>query len=129
MRTLDPAASVIVHTPNFSLLKGKYGDFPILVDERGFAMASDTSLVSREFIKGLIEITNATKNDPSLRVNFFTTQDPVAGVFAIISKPWKIRYLPTGDVGGQLNSLKIILQNNKPAEYVDVRFGQRIYWK
>ena len=52
-----------------------------------------------------------------------------SGVTVITSNTWDVKINPENDIQSQLAKLKIILKENKIQLYVDLRYGERVFWK
>ncbi|MBU0545664.1 hypothetical protein KKA13_00205, partial [Patescibacteria group bacterium] len=62
-------------------------------------------------------------------VKYMTTEHPLSGITVYTSAPWVIYVQPLDDFERQMANLKAVLKTNVPSEYVDLRFGDRVYWK
>ena len=62
-------------------------------------------------------------------VKYYTIENIGSGVDVITSNTWDIKINPENDIQTQLDNLKIILKDNKVQLYIDLRYGDRVFWK
>ena len=119
------------HTPDYKILKKEYGEYPIIYNQINATTTYEkqTDLIKPEIISGVISISNKLKQGRVAIVNYFVIENPGAGVTVYTNQPWKIFLQPLNDIDAQIANLKIILASNHPIEYVDLRFGEKVYWK
>lgn len=123
-------SSVSVHIPNFKKIQQEYGKFPVIYDTRQITVTErQGNIVSPAVVQGIIDLFSGLGQGKIATAKYMIMSDPGAGVTVITDQPWKIMFQPTAPIQPQLENLKIILRNNHPTQYVDVRFGGRIYWK
>lgn len=117
------------HIPAYGEMLMEYGRYPLLYDLRHEPAQENTTIVSSASIKGLLSFYNALEQGRTVNVTYNTMNEADGGVTIYTSQPWKILIQPTNDIGAQINNLNIILKSNHPTEYIDLRFGDRVYWK
>lgn len=123
-------ATSTVHVPNFGKIHQEYGNYPLIYDTRNLPVADKQSnVLSGEIITGIIDLFNGLERSGVANIKYITIGERGAGATAITNNAWKILFQPTSDITTQLENLKIVLRENRPTEYVDVRFGERVYWK
>lgn len=121
---------ISVHTPNFKKIQQEYGKYPLIYDARNIRVsAGQGNIMSPAVIQGIIDFFNGLERKKIAAVKYMIMSDPAAGVTAVVDRPWKILFQPYSPIQPQLENLKIVLRDNRPFQYVDVRFGNRIYWK
>jgi POTRA domain, FtsQ-type len=120
------------HAPDWRKLSKTYISIPILYDARRQTVAEKQSgVLSSPFINALIDLQAQIRETGVGEVRYFTTDNPVAGVSATTNKPWKILLQPSNSLTDQILNLKTLLdsRNVQPAEYIDLRYGERVFWK
>lgn len=121
---------ILTHVPDFNELQRDYGKYPLIYDTRTIPIiARQANILSPTVIQGIIDFFNGLQEGVVAQVEYMTMGDPEAGVTVITDRPWKILFQPTDSISTQLENLQIVLRDNHPTQYVDVRFGERIYWK
>lgn len=122
--------NVSVHIPNFKKIQQEYGKLPLIYDTRNITItARQGNILNPTVIQGIIDFFNGLQQGRIASVKYMVISDPAAGVTIVTDQPWKIMFQPTSLIKPQLENLKIVLRDNRPSQYVDVRFGERIYWK
>lgn len=122
--------STLVHVPNFGKIRQEYGNYPLIYDTRNIpAIDRQNNVLAETLIGGVIDFFNGLERAGIAKTKYITLGEPGAGATIITDHPWKIIFQPANNADAQLENLKIVLRDNRPAEYVDVRFGERIYWK
>lgn len=128
--TTTTAATTTPHIPALKALAGEYGSFPIIYDTHNFPIAvKQKNVLDDDFIQGVLTMWNAVRREKAWSIKYIVLDEPTAGVTLVTNKPWKIKINPLKDILSQLQNVQAITRDNKPVEYVDVRFGDRVYWK
>lgn len=116
------------HLATYQQIKSSYGSFPVISNNKQTSN-DDTILLSPKIIKSAVDWSNNLKNQNLGEVAYFAIGDTDFNLKIFLSQPWYLIVNTDSDLQAQLNNLKIILSNNKPTEYIDLRFGERVYWK
>jgi len=118
------------HVPDYRKIAREFGNYSIIFDERSVSTTEKrANLIPSPIIKAVINWDLLLKQRGIAIAKYFALGNPGAGVTIHTDFPWKIYFQPTNDTEIQLNNLKLILKDNYPKEYVDLRFGERVYWK
>ena len=117
------------HVPNYQEIMTAYGDYPIIYDKGPKNINGKGPWVDNKIMNGLMTFYNAIRQVKTIRVNYLIIDGVGSGITAITDKPYRIVFQPTDDIDDQISRLQIFLKNNRALEYVDLRFGGRIYWK
>jgi len=128
--TLRTTASTTLqtHLPDYQTIKKEFGDLPLIYDGRN-STNTEGHWLSTNLINSVIEFYTQIKKQ-NLIIKYFYLDSPLGGVRAYINGPWDVYFTPDPNtITTQLNNLKTFIQNNKPIEYIDLRYGERIYWK
>lgn len=132
--TTSSATSSVVrnpssHVPDYEGITNEFGSLPIIFDQTPNKSPDNNPLLDIKMIRGLISFYNAFQGLKSIKALYFTTNQSETGITVFTDKPFRIRFQPSGDIDGQILKLKVFLRNNNPTDYIDLRFGDRIYWK
>ena len=92
-------------------------------------LENETKILTPEYLQGIMDIFNGLEQGSIAKVSYFSISEPGAGVIVSSNKSWKLLFQPDKDIKAQINNLKVILQNSSPEEYIDLRYGERVYWK
>ena len=130
--TTTLTASADTHKPNYLKFTSEYYGLPMFYDARRLNVhENQINVLPPSLIKSMIDWKQALKSDGVGEVHYFTSNNPTAGLTAVLSRPWSVMIQPTNDMVIQLQNLKTILTNStiKPTEYIDLRFEERVFWK
>lgn len=120
------------HSPDWRKLSKSYSSVPIIYDTRRLTISDkQENILTTEYINAIIELQSQIHETGVGEVRYFTTENPVAGVSAITNKPWKLLLQPSNSIADQITNLKTLLGGNniQPVEYIDLRYGERVFWK
>lgn len=117
------------HIPDFNQIYNGYGNYPLIYDESAPQVKEKDRVLDGDTIKGVLAFYDSLNKNRIAKVSYCMMQEASAGVTAFTDHPWKIMFQPKGDIEKQITNLQIILKNSQPTEYIDLRFGDRIFWK
>lgn len=124
------ASSTFNHKPDYMKMKNEFGDYPVIYDARFIPVEEkQNNILSKKIIITMIEWRNMVEKEGIATIKYFTTDNPTAGLTAVTNKGFAILWQPDSDLAVQLVNLKTVLRSEKPNEYIDLRFGERVYWK
>lgn len=118
-----------IHLPNISRLVKDFGDYPIIFDKRKINISENISVIEQKIIQTALDWQRETEKQGIGKVKYFILDNPSAGLTVHTYKPWIVYINVYKPAAPQIENLKLILQANHPAEYIDVRYGERVYWK
>ncbi len=125
-----PVAPAPVKPPNYLKVRSLFGNLPVLLDSSFVSSTTgETNIVPAGSIKGALAFEEIIEKRGVATVQYFELQDPGAGIAIHTTQPWIIYFEPTDDLESQFSNLKMILQSNHPTQYIDLRYGERVYWK
>lgn len=119
-----------VHAPDYQRIVNEFGDYPIIFN-KGLKKNSDKDhhLIETHTMQGLMAFYNALRSAKTIQANYFIIDRSETGITVVTDKPFSIKFQPTDNIDQQISKLQIFLKNNRPTDYIDLRFGDRIYWK
>ncbi len=125
-----PVAPAPIKPPNFLKIRNLFGNLPVLLDTSFVSStAGETNIVPAGSIEGALAFEEMIEKRGVATVQYFELQDPGAGMAIHTTQPWIIYFQPKNDLESQFSNLKMILQSNRPTQYIDLRYGERVYWK
>ena len=128
--TVSSVLTAINHKPDYLKIKNSFGNYPIIFDTRFLSVEEkQINILSPKIIAGTILWRDLIEKEGIGSVKYFITDNPLAGLGAVTNKGITIYWQPENDLNSQLLNLKTVLQNEQPGEYVDLRYGERVYWK
>ncbi|OGH90101.1 MAG: hypothetical protein A2537_00130 [Candidatus Magasanikbacteria bacterium RIFOXYD2_FULL_36_9] len=116
------------HLTTYQQIQSEYGDFPVIFNDKT-SVSDENKPLSSKVIKNTVDWQRLIKEQGIGEVKYFKIGDTDFNLKIFLNQPWYILVNTELDQHVQFKNLKIILSNNKPAEYIDVRFGERVYWK
>jgi len=63
------------------------------------------------------------------KVKYFEIDNLSTGIKSYLDRTWYVIFNPQNDLETQINNLKVLLRDIKPTEYVNLYYGERIFWK
>lgn len=113
------------HTPNYTEIKNEIGNYPLLYDKR---QHGDQVKLESEIASSILEW-NQLLIKQGIVVKYFQLEDDISGLLIKTNLSFDVLANIHGDPTSELNNLKAILSQYKPVEYIDLRYGERVYWK
>lgn len=117
------------HIPDSDKIKNQFGSYPILFDNRGLTIAEKELDILPDDLINFIVYWYTDLPKQGIQPQYFVLDNLNSGVLIKTNKVWSIFVQPNNDYTSQLNNFKSILKTIKPKEYIDLRFGERVYWK
>ncbi len=118
------------HTPNNEKIKKYFSDYPIIYDKREIEIQDKKqNILPTSVIDAAILWQKEFTQQGRLRPKFFIFENINSGVTITTGESWEILIQPSSDAAAQITVLKELLTTAKPKEYIDLRFGEKIYWK
>lgn len=128
--SFTPTSSLVLHTPDYRGAKEKYGNFPVLFDERSLDIKEkQNNIIDPKIIAGINIWQERCEKEGIGPIKYYSLKDPLAGIKAHGQKNLLIYFQPEKDIPIQIENLKIILRDYNPTDHIDLRFGERLYWK
>jgi len=119
----------LVHVPDFMDFSKNFLNYPILYDERNLKVAEkQNNILSSDFISEVIDFTNMLEKEGIEHVRYLAMENPGAGVEAYTGS-FAVYFQPSNNLSDQINNLKIILKKDNPKKYIDLRYGDRVFWQ
>ncbi len=122
--------STTEHTPDYKKITALFGNYPIIYDRRGFAVdVKQENVLPPEHISAILAWYKTLTEQGIAAPKFFALDNLNSGIAIDTTDPWNILFQPKNNNNAQINTLKEILHTIKPQQYVDLRFGEKVYWK
>lgn len=113
------------HTPNYAEIKNEVGNYPLLYDQR----ENRNQIKLEPEIASSILIWNELLGKQGIGVKYFVLDDNISGLVVKIDQPFDVMANIHGNPASEINNMRAILSQYKPTEYIDLRYGERVYWK
>ena len=124
----DSTTPINTHLGTYQQIQTTYGAFPVIFNNTP-VVNKEKGFLSSKIIQTANEWNNRLKEQGISEVKYFKTGDTDFNLKIFLNQPWYLLINTELDSQIQLKNLKIIQSNNKPTEYIDLRFGERVYWK
>lgn len=105
-----------------------YGEFAVINDYKKINDNTD-KILSAKLIDAAQAWQKYFKEQGIGDVKFFSTDETDFNLKITLDKPWYVLINTQNDQSGQMRNLKMILSNSNPTSHIDLRFGDRVYWK
>ncbi|PIT87866.1 MAG: hypothetical protein COU31_00855 [Candidatus Magasanikbacteria bacterium CG10_big_fil_rev_8_21_14_0_10_40_10] len=119
--------TIKIHQPNWSRVRQNFGTYPLLFDLNP-SQNLIGAVIPTDFVNGLIQTTERLAGQ-GIGARYYVLENINIGVKIITDKNFYILLKPQINLSTQITNLKLILEKNKPTEYIDVRVSERVYWK
>lgn len=118
------------HIPNNEKINKLFGDYPIVYDRRNLEInIKQTNILPENYISAIISWYKFLNEQGRTSPKFFVLDDLNSGIAIDTTVSWNIIFQPKKDTEIQIRTFREILSSIKPREYVDLRFGEKVYWK
>ncbi len=124
-----PTTTILVklHIPDYKSIKKELGSFPLIYDQR--IGRENKNNLEKEVVVVVLAWQKLLNNGKVGELQYFVLDNLAAGLKVKTSKPWDILININGNHEGAFSNLEAIIKDNNPNEYVDLRYGERVYWK
>jgi cell division septal protein FtsQ len=122
--------TIKIHLPNYKKIKENHGNFVLLVDNRDKEIKiGQKNLLTKDFISYLLNFEKKFNELDIGKVKYFILEYLDAGLRVETTNSWYVHVNQKDDIDNKLNNLQLILKENKPFSYIDLRNSNRVYWK
>lgn len=127
--TSTPIITFSTEKPDVDLIRKEFNNQPIIFDEAATGKNENGELLSSNLIENIIDWHLGFETENLGQIKYFYIENPTAGIKVFTDQNWYVLFDHKADLTTQLNNLKTILAQAEPQEYIDLRFGEKIYWK
>lgn len=128
--TEDLFAFTRSHTSEYDKLRQEHYGSIVLVDDQAPQFTLSQQVINPSVLETLKRLQWGIEDALIARVRFILIHDDGReGVRFYTDKPWYIIFNPNQDAAAQILNLQTLLRDKQPTQYVDVRFGDHVYWK
>ncbi len=129
--TTTDAITSTEHTPDYKKIAKLFGNYPLVYDERDIDVEiKQENILPTEHIKAIITWDKAAKEQGMIaNIHFFAFNNLNSGITIYTDDSWDIIFEPKNNIDAQINTLKEIMPTIKPNQYINLRFGEKLYWK
>lgn len=131
--TLDPATTTVspfVHIPNYRYIAENFGNYPIVYDMRSSSHELNTNFLPEDIIAGAINFKTMAEKQGIAKIKYYRLESIQSGLEVKTDHNWDLFVSPQNDIQAQISNLKSLLRSNaKPTSYIDLRYGERVFWK
>jgi len=124
------SSSVQKHTPDYKNITKQFGNYPLVYDRRSFDIEiKQENILPSEHIAAIITWYKTLTEQGIAEPKFFALDNLNSGIVIDTADSWDILFQPKNNSDVQISTLKEILPTIKPQQYVDLRYGEKVYWK
>jgi hypothetical protein len=118
------------HATDYEAAGRQYPGYLLLIDDQATEPSTTQKIISSEILATLQKLQWGVEDSLLGHIRFITIHgDGREGVRFYTDKPWYIVFNPLQDAASQIQNLQLVVRDKKPQQYVDVRFGDHVYWK
>ena len=121
------STAIKIHQPDYLAIKKEMGSFPIIYDHRIGREGKNN--LEKEVVAAALTWKKMLEQGKVGELHYFVLENLAAGLKVKTSNPWDILININGNHENAYNNLEAVIRNNKPTEYIDLRYGERVYWK
>jgi cell division septal protein FtsQ len=125
--TSTTSTTARVHKPNFKLIEKELGPFPLIYDRR--IGKENKNNLEKEVVSAVLVWQKLLKGGEVGELQYFVLENLAAGLKINTSESWNILININGNYESAFNNLVAVIKENHPIEYVDLRYGERVYWR
>lgn len=121
-----------VHIPNSARVKAAMGDYPIIVDSRESFTPSTSSTIERVQIDGIIDWFYLLEKKHGIAIQYMSLDNLFGNATFYTKEGWNIFVQIEENIEKQVRTLMHLLENEidrNTIQYVDLRYGERVFWK
>lgn len=123
-------STTIEHIPDYRKITRLFGKYPIVYDRRGLEVEiKQTDILPSAHILAIIAWYNTLTEKGINTPKFFVLENLNSGIAIEAEKDWGILFQPKNNNEAQISTFNEIIPSIKPREYIDLRFGEKVYWK
>lgn len=128
--TAISTTTVAIHTPEYQKIITNFGDHPILFDKLApEKIELGQTVLSKDIISATINASEEVEKRGIGKLKYFIMDSQTSGLRVITDKKFEILLSFFSPAAEQFANAETILRSNHPNEYIDVRFGERVFWK
>jgi len=121
------SSTIRIHKPIFAEIKKEIGNFPLIYDER--VGRKDKNTLEEEVIQAVLTWQKLLQQTEVGELQYFELNNLAAGLKIKTSKSFDILVNIHGNHENALSNLETVLKENHPVEYIDLRYGEKVYLK
>lgn len=115
-----------IHVPDYKKIQRDHGSYPVIYDKT--IVEEGNGRLDSEVIEAAILWEEKMREFELLRIKYFVFENKNTGLLVVSNMAWDL-HIPLNRVEGAFENLELTLKENNPVEYIDLRYGDRVYWK
>lgn len=119
--------TIKVHKPDFNSIKKEVGPLPLIYDHRPGRESAEN--LEPEIVYSILKWHKLFSESSVGEPKYFILDNLYAGLKVEIGESWHIKIGIHGNYENSIRNLEIIIKDQTPNEYVDLRYGERAVWK
>jgi len=123
------------HLDNEGVIFEKAGEEAGLVIKSEKEIIFGKKIIEKNYLEDILEIQKGLKEDSAIDVKEFFIPNEEEKLIIKTFNNWEIYFNPAEDISDQIFNLRLVLKEKIPLEktgdleYIDLRFGSRVYFK
>lgn len=120
------------HVPNVDTIKAQMGDYPIIFDSRAQSAEVNQTVLNPETVKTTILWFNYLQKRAGVPFAYLVLENELRDATIETGEGWRIHINLGSEIEAQVERLDFLLRekiHRKNLEYIDLRYGEKVYWK
>lgn len=120
------------HVPADSAVKAQMGDYPIVYDKRNREININESALEPSTVASIIEWFNFLQRKAQVPFAYMIIENEFRDATIRTGEGWLLRVKLKDDLQNQFSSLDYILRekvDRSQLQYIDLRYGNKVYWQ
>lgn len=110
------------------------GRYPVIQDQSNSEIITGQPILAKDRIDFIIELTKKIKSQADFSISYYTLASPSINYITLITdEGWLVHFSFENQISNQINLLFSLLyqkiDDRSKLEYIDLRFGDKIFWK
>ncbi|NUM25399.1 MAG: FtsQ-type POTRA domain-containing protein [Candidatus Buchananbacteria bacterium] len=135
-KLIDPQSLVMNTESGSNVIRSgvNASQYPLIKDLSNREVNVGESILSPETVAFILELTSRLRTEADFEIAHYEINRPAAQDITLVTQEgWLVKFSLQNSVTSQINSLAIVLKqranDRSKLDYIDLRFGEKVFWK